>query len=102
MKNWTGINLAFVKLLACKGANVIVGDIQGSAAFKEFEKEPRTTKLLFQKTDVSNWRELEALFTRAKTELGPIDLVCNGAGVFEPVRFWFSSKLEDFRGITVC
>ncbi len=86
--------MAFVKLLASKGANVIVGDIQESVAFKEFEKESRATKLLFQKTDVSNWSELEALFARAKTELGPIDLVCNGAGVFEPVRSWSTTPLR--------
>ncbi|ETI27252.1 hypothetical protein G647_09935 [Cladophialophora carrionii CBS 160.54] len=99
----SGINLAFAKLLASKGANVIVGDIQESAAFKEFEKQPRETKLLFQKTDVSKWSDLERLFARAKSELGPIDIVCNGAGVFEPPwsNFWNDTETESYKSLDI-
>ncbi|OQV01821.1 hypothetical protein CLAIMM_07112 [Cladophialophora immunda] len=99
----SGINLAFVKLLVSKGANVIVGDLQESTALKEFEKEPRSTKLLFQKTDVSNWNELEALFKRAQAELGPLDIVCNGAGVFEPSwsNFWNDTETESYKSLDI-
>lgn len=82
----TGINLAFAKLLASKGANVVVGDVQETTAFKKFQQEATSTKVLFQKTDVSSWKDLENLFKFTKSELGNIDLLCNGAGVFEPVR----------------
>jgi len=81
-----GINLAFAKLLASKGANVVVGDVHESAAFKKFQQEATSTKVLFQKTDVSSWKDLGNLFKFTKSELGNIDLLCNGAGVFEPVR----------------
>lgn len=74
-----------MKLLLSKGANVIVGDLQESSALQDLERAPRSTKLLFQKTDVAKWSDLETLFARAKSELGPLDIVCNGAGVFEPV-----------------
>ncbi|KIX99686.1 uncharacterized protein Z520_04321 [Fonsecaea multimorphosa CBS 102226] len=99
----SGINLAFVKLLVSKGANVIVGDLQESAALKELEKQPRSTKLLFQKTDVSKWSELEALFKRAQTELGPLDIVCNGAGVFEPTwsNFWNDTETESYKSLDI-
>jgi NAD(P)-dependent dehydrogenase (short-subunit alcohol dehydrogenase family) len=80
-----GINLAFAKLLAKKGAHVVVADVQETPAFRIFQQEPKSTKVLFHKTDVSSWKDLENLFTFAKTELGPIDILCNGAGVFEPV-----------------
>ncbi|KAJ9635635.1 hypothetical protein H2204_005809 [Knufia peltigerae] len=99
----SGINLAFVKLLIGQGANVVVGDLQESAALQELEKQPRSSKLLFQKTDVSKWDELEALFTRAKTALGPLDLVCNGAGVFEPAwsNFWTDTETDNYKSLDI-
>ncbi|OAP56482.1 hypothetical protein AYL99_09661 [Fonsecaea erecta] len=84
-------------------ANVIVGDLQESAALKELQQQPRSTKLLFQKTDVSKWNELEALFKRAQAELGPLDVVCNGAGVFEPSwsNFWNDTETESYKSLDI-
>ncbi|OAL37952.1 hypothetical protein AYO20_02785 [Fonsecaea nubica] len=70
-----GINLAFAKLLASNGAHVVVADVQETPAFKEFQKATTTTKVLFHKTDVSSWKDLESLFAFAKAELGPIDVL---------------------------
>ncbi|KAJ9608360.1 hypothetical protein H2200_007348 [Cladophialophora chaetospira] len=89
----SGINFAFVKLLTSKGTNVIVGDIQESDAFREFEKEPRETKLLFQKTDVSKWNDLESLFTRAKEDLGPIDIPWS--------NFWNDTETESYKSLDI-
>jgi 3-hydroxybutyrate dehydrogenase len=89
-----GINLAFAQLLAQKGAHVVVADVQESPAFRTFQHETKSTKVLFQKTDVSSWKDLEKLFAFAKAELGTIDLLCNGAGVFEPVRLPLRLKQE--------
>ena len=83
----TGINLAFAELLASKGANVVVGDVQESVAFRKLQQKTSGTKVLFQKTDVSSWKDLENVFRFTKSELGTVDLLCNGAGVFEPVRY---------------
>lgn len=66
---------------------MVVADLQETAALKAFIKEAGSgkVKVLFQKTDVSKFADLEALVKRAKEELGAIDVMCNGAGVFEPV-----------------
>ena len=42
-------------------------------------------RALFQKTDVIDWSQLERMFQVAEKEFGEIDIVCPGAGVFEPV-----------------
>ncbi|OAP57667.1 hypothetical protein AYL99_08405 [Fonsecaea erecta] len=99
----SGINLAFAKLLASNGANVVVADVQETPAFKEFQQGTTATKVLFQKTDVSNWKDLERLFAFAKAELGPIDVLCNGAGVFEPdwSSFWKDTETESYKSFDI-
>ncbi|EXJ69820.1 uncharacterized protein A1O5_06892 [Cladophialophora psammophila CBS 110553] len=99
----SGINLAFAKFLASKGAHVVVADVQETPAFKDFQQEAKSTKVLFHKTDVSNWKDLEKLFLFAKSELGPIDLLCNGAGVFEPdwSSFWKDTETESYKSFDI-
>lgn len=48
-------------------------------------------KAIFRKTDVSSWKELSGMFEDAVKEFGTVDIVCPGAGVFEPPfsAFWF-------------
>lgn len=45
-------------------------------------KSPRA---IFQRTDVTVWKQLEAMFEVAEKEFGDIDIVCPGAGIYEPV-----------------
>ncbi|KIX09795.1 uncharacterized protein Z518_00876 [Rhinocladiella mackenziei CBS 650.93] len=99
----SGINLAFAKLLADKGAHVFVADVQETPAFQNFQQETKSTSVLFQKTDVSNWKDLEKLFTFTKSELGTIDLLCNGAGVFEPdwSNFWNDTETESYKSFDI-
>ena len=40
---------------------------------------------IFQRTDVRNWHELEEMFNVADRHFGGVDVVCPGAGVYEPV-----------------
>jgi NAD(P)-dependent dehydrogenase (short-subunit alcohol dehydrogenase family) len=61
----------------------------------ELQRSTHSAKVLFKKTDVSNWQDLNDLFDFAKAELGSIDIMCNGAGVFEPVRDIFTSGRPD-------
>lgn len=42
-------------------------------------------RAIFQKTDVTDWMQLERMFEVAEREFGEIDVVCPGAGVYEPV-----------------
>lgn len=54
---------------------------------KKYQSSP---KAVFQKTDVTSWTQLEAMFKAAIDNFGSIDIVCPGAGVFEPPfsNFW--------------
>ncbi|KAF3479692.1 uncharacterized protein GIQ15_06668 [Arthroderma uncinatum] len=49
-----------------------------------------TPRAVFQKTDVTDWAQLERMFEVAEAEFGGVDVVCPGAGVFEPAfsGFW--------------
>ncbi len=42
---------------------------------------------VFKKTDVSDWKQLDELFSFATATYGPVDLMCNGAGIYEPVDY---------------
>lgn len=44
-----------------------------------------SSRAVFQKTDVTDWVQLERMFNVAEREFGEIDIVCPGAGVYEPV-----------------
>lgn len=46
----------------------------------------RSGKVVYKKTDVTDWKQLSELVDYAKSALGGVDLMCNGAGIFEPVR----------------
>lgn len=47
-------------------------------------------RAVFVKTDVTNWDQLETMFATADREFGGADIVCPGAGIFEPhwTNFW--------------
>ena len=46
------------------------------------------TKVAFQQTDVTDWTQLEAAFDKAEELFGSVpDLICAGAGIYEPVCF---------------
>ena len=42
-------------------------------------------KAVFQKTDVRQWQDLEDMFEVTEQNFGGADIVCPGAGVYEPV-----------------
>lgn len=42
-------------------------------------------RAIFQETDVCEWLQLERMFEVAEREFGEVDIVCPGAGVYEPV-----------------
>lgn len=48
-------------------------------------------RVKFVKTDVSDWAHLSKLFEETLEEFGAVDIVCPGAGVFEPhwSNFWY-------------
>ena len=42
-------------------------------------------KAVFAKTDVTKWDQIGHAFDEAVSTLGRLDIVCAGAGIFEPV-----------------
>jgi 3-hydroxybutyrate dehydrogenase len=83
------------------GCNVLIADIglrpEARDLVKEYSNSP---KAVFQKTDVTSWKQLEAMMQAAQDTFGQIDIVCPGAGVFEPTwsNFWIppgSSESKD-------
>ena len=84
-----GINLCFAKLLAENGCNVLIADLalrpEAQVLVEKHKSGPG--RIVFQETNVIDWIQLERMFEVAEKEFGSIDIVCPGAGVYEPVRF---------------
>ncbi|SMR48945.1 unnamed protein product [Zymoseptoria tritici ST99CH_1A5] len=85
----SGINLSFAKLLLTRNCNVVIGDIalrsEAQSVIDEHSaKDESKPRAVFVKTDVVNWDDLTNMFDVAEKEFGEVDIVCPGAGVFEP------------------
>ncbi|KAK1765288.1 hypothetical protein QBC33DRAFT_571838 [Phialemonium atrogriseum] len=91
----SGINLSFATMLLAKGCNVVIADLALRPEAREvvdahsLPSESRG-RAVFQKTDVRDWSQLERMFQTAEREFGSVDIVCPGAGVYEPPfsNFW--------------
>ncbi|KUL92464.1 hypothetical protein ZTR_02557 [Talaromyces verruculosus] len=104
----SGINLAFAELLLKNGCNVVIADLglrpEAQAVVNKFNGRSGTARAVFQKTDVTDWVQLEELFKVAEREFTEIDIVCPGAGVYEEhwSNFWrppgSSESRDDPRG----
>lgn len=87
----TGINFSFAKKLLTKGCNVLFADLALRPEAQELvsnhsNASQSPAKAIFQQTDVRDWKQLERMFHVASKEFRNIDVVCPGAGVYEPVR----------------
>ncbi len=54
----------------------------------------KKARVLFKKTDVTDWEQLQITFDECMSEFGSLDIVCPGAGTFEPVRLSSFSSLS--------
>ncbi|KAG4434648.1 hypothetical protein IFR05_009853, partial [Cadophora sp. M221] len=105
----SGICLEFTKLLLANNCNVLIADLQ---LLPEAEALISSTsgssngvngsgsgkaRAVFQKTDVTDWAQLEKAFERVVSEFGELHLVCPGAGIFEPSwsNFWHPKTGQD-------
>ncbi|KAH7308730.1 hypothetical protein BKA65DRAFT_469488 [Rhexocercosporidium sp. MPI-PUGE-AT-0058] len=100
----SGICLEFTKLLLANNCNVLIADLQllpEAEALVASNSAPANSngvngngsgkaRAIFQKTDVTDWAQLEKAFERVVSEFGSLELVCPGAGIFEPSwsNFW--------------
>jgi NAD(P)-dependent dehydrogenase (short-subunit alcohol dehydrogenase family) len=85
----SGICLAFAKLLLSRNCNVLIADLQLTPEAQELvsakNDKPETGRAVFKQTDVTDWKQLQAAFDATLKEFGGLDIVCPGAGIFDPV-----------------
>lgn len=101
----SGINLEFARILLNNGCNVVIGDIALRPEAQKLVDEHSGSgsdkaQAIFVKTDATNWDDLTNLFKSAEQKFGTYDIVCPGAGIFEPPfsGFWHppgSEKSKD-------
>lgn len=86
----SGINFSFAALLLSHGCSVLIADLslrpEAEKLVQEYStKEQDKPRAVFQKTDVTDWPQLKRMFEVGVQEFGKIDIVCPGAGVYEPI-----------------
>ncbi|KAG9229789.1 hypothetical protein BJ875DRAFT_177197 [Amylocarpus encephaloides] len=90
----SGINFEYAKKLLEKGCNVVIADLalrpEAEGLLKLYPLSGEGAKAFFQKTDVADWAQLDAMFEVAVKNFGGADIVCPGAGIYEPpwTNFW--------------
>ncbi|KAF9870982.1 nad-dependent 15-hydroxyprostaglandin dehydrogenase [Colletotrichum karsti] len=89
----SGINFSFAELLLKRGCNVVIADIALRPEAKDLVSQhqgPGKPRAVFVETDVTSWPALSRTFGVAITEFGGFDIICPGAGVYEPhwSNFW--------------
>ncbi|ERF69177.1 hypothetical protein EPUS_01134 [Endocarpon pusillum Z07020] len=88
----SGINFCFARLLLSRGVNVLVADLALRPEAKELinTHSKDSPRAVYLKTDVTSWLDLSRTFQVAHQEFGGVDIVCPGAGIFEPPysNFW--------------
>jgi NAD(P)-dependent dehydrogenase (short-subunit alcohol dehydrogenase family) len=92
----SGINFSFAALLLSHGCSVLIADLSLRPEAQELVKEYSTEeqgkpRAVFLKTDVTDWPQLERMFEVGIQEFGKVDIVCPGAGIYDPhwSNFWF-------------
>jgi 3-hydroxybutyrate dehydrogenase len=96
----SGICLAFTELLLLNNCNVLIADLKLTSEAREIiaakQSESGAGRVVFRQTDVTDWKQLQAAFDVAMDEFGGLDIVCPGAGLFEPVALPQSSRLTAY------
>ncbi|KIW96787.1 uncharacterized protein Z519_02178 [Cladophialophora bantiana CBS 173.52] len=91
----SGISFEYTKLLYAQGCSVLIADIglrpEAEAFVKSAATDDQEAKVIFHRTDVTDWVQLEIIFDIAEKEFGKSpDIICAGAGIYEPpsLGFW--------------
>ncbi|KAK3934132.1 short chain dehydrogenase [Diplogelasinospora grovesii] len=92
----SGINHAFAETLLKAGCSVIFADIalrpEAEATIAKFPHPPKegAPSAVYHKMDQSNWAQISETWEFALKTFGRVDLLCPGAGVWEPphTAFW--------------
>ncbi|RFU75117.1 short chain dehydrogenase [Trichoderma arundinaceum] len=89
----SGINLAFAELLLSRNCNVVFADLELRPEAKDVISKYQSgdgSQASYIRTDVTSWSDLSKMFHFALEKHGDFDIVCPGAGVYEPhwSNFW--------------
>ncbi|KAK1589838.1 short chain dehydrogenase [Colletotrichum navitas] len=90
----SGINLCFAELLLAQGCNVLIADLflrpEAEILVVRYQNANTKPRAVFVETDVTSWPALSNMFNAAVSEFGGFDVLCPGAGVYEPhwSSFW--------------
>lgn len=78
----SGIGYSMAEAFGKRGANLVLGDVEGPALEKAVANlAPITTDVLAVKTDMRRPEEVEALADQAADRFGATHILCNNAGV---------------------
>ncbi|KAM5356897.1 hypothetical protein ACJ41O_003543 [Fusarium nematophilum] len=90
----SGINLCFAEILLSRNCNVVFADLslrpEAQALVAKHGAKGSSPRAIFVETDVTSWPALTRMFETALVEFGGFDILCPGAGVYEPnwSNFW--------------
>ena len=93
----SGINLAFVKLLYSAGCNILIADLSlHREAQTWLASIPTAGRIEFQRTDVTDWSQLERTITACSDKFNCVpDIIVPGAGIYEPSTNSFWNDLDE-------
>jgi len=106
-----GIGKGIAETFAAEGADVIVNDIRCSESTDKLADSIRRQgrRSIVIQADASNREQVESMFERAWSEMGPIDILVNNAGVETIVPFleltdeqWFAVTNTNLRSGWLC
>lgn len=89
----SGINLAFAEQLLNAGCSVVFADValrdEAKALIAKFP-HPAPVSAVYHQCDQSDWKSISETWEFTLKTFGRIDLVCPGAGIWEPPHstFW--------------
>lgn len=95
----TGIGRATALAFAAAGAAVLIGDIDHRAEETAHEIVTVGGRAIFQRTDVSEGNQVQALVVWAVSEFGGLDVAFNNAGLLPPTRPLAEQTEEDWARI---
>ncbi|GLA14265.1 hypothetical protein AnigIFM62618_000640 [Aspergillus niger] len=93
----SGISHALTKLLLQEGCSTVMADLTLRPEAKRTLEEASAVSgangkpsAIFQQTDVSDWAQLQTLFDKAIDTYGTVNIIVNGAAIYEPPSstFW--------------
>ncbi|ETS85577.1 hypothetical protein PFICI_03602 [Pestalotiopsis fici W106-1] len=90
----SGINLEFAKLLVSLNCNVVLADLalrpEAAEFVSKYEANKEGPRAVFVETNVTKWADITRMFEFTLAQFGDFDILCPGAGVYEPhwSSFW--------------